>query len=88
MVFYSNPAADALMDQGRRELDHTKRIAIYRQLHALLAADQPYTWTIQVSLKWALSKRLRNVKESKGWGLYLWYPGELDWWIPTAQQKK
>ncbi len=88
VVFYSNPAADALMDQGRRELDHTKRIAIYRRLHALLAEDQPYTWTIQVSLKWAVSKRIRNVRESKGWGLYLWYPGELDWWIPAAQQKK
>ena len=69
IVFYKNPAADALIDQGRRELDHTKRIAIYRRLHALLADDQPYTWTIQVSLKWAVSKRIRNVKESKGWGL-------------------
>jgi peptide/nickel transport system substrate-binding protein len=88
IVFYKNPTADALIDQGRRELDHTKRVAIYRQFHALLADDQPYTWTIQVSLKWAVSKRLRNVKESKGWGLYLWYPGELDWWIPKAQQKK
>ena len=87
-VFYKNPTADALIDQGRRELDHTKRIAIYRQLHAVLADDQPYTWTVQVSLKWAVSKRIRNVKESKGWGLYLWYPGELDWWIPLAQQKK
>jgi peptide/nickel transport system substrate-binding protein len=87
-IFYKNPEADALIDQGRRELDHTKRIAIYRRLHALLADDQPYTWTIQVSLKWAVSKRIRNVKESKGWGLYLWYPGELDWWIPLAQQKK
>jgi hypothetical protein len=28
------------------------------------------------------------VKESKGWGLFLWYPGELDWWIPKAQQTK
>jgi peptide/nickel transport system substrate-binding protein len=87
-VYYRNPAADALIDQGRRELDHTKRVAIYRQLHAVLADDQPYTWTLQVSLKWAVSKRLRNVKESKGWGFYLWYPGELDWWIPKAQQKK
>jgi peptide/nickel transport system substrate-binding protein len=80
-VFYKNPAADALIDQGRRELDRSKRIAIYRQLHALLADDQPYTWTVQVSTKWAVTKRVKNVKESKGWGFYLWYPGELDWWI-------
>jgi peptide/nickel transport system substrate-binding protein len=87
-VFYSNPAADALMDQGRSELNHSKRVAIYRQFHALLADDQPYTWTIQVSNKAALNKRVHNVRESKGWGLFLWYPGELDWWIPKSQQKK
>jgi peptide/nickel transport system substrate-binding protein len=85
-VYYNSPAADSLMDQGRRELSHSKRVAIYRQLHAVLADDQPYTWTVQVSTKWAISKRLKNVKESKGWGLYLWYPGELDWWIPKSQQ--
>jgi peptide/nickel transport system substrate-binding protein len=80
-VFYASPEADALIEQGRREIDRAKRIPIYRRLHAVLADDQPYTWTIQVSTKWAINKRVRNVKESKGWGLYLWYPGELDWWI-------
>jgi peptide/nickel transport system substrate-binding protein len=82
-VFFSNPEADRLIEAGHRELDHSKRVAIYRQLHALLADEQPYTWTVQVSVKWALNKRVRNVKESKGWGLYNWYPGELDWWIPA-----
>ncbi len=86
LVFYSNPEADRLMEEGRRELDPTKRKTIYRQLHALLAADQPYTWTVQVSSKWVVNKRIRNVKESKGWGLFLWYPGELDWWIPLDQR--
>jgi peptide/nickel transport system substrate-binding protein len=86
LVFYSNPQADALMEQGRREFDHSKRIKIYRELHQLLANDQPYTWTVQVSAKWTVSKRLRNVKESKGWGLFNWYPGQLDWWIPRDQQ--
>jgi len=88
IVFYRNPAADALIDQGRHELDRSKRTVIYRQLHALLADDQPYTWTVQVSTKWAISKRVKGVKESKGWGIYLWYPGELDWWIPKSQQKR
>jgi peptide/nickel transport system substrate-binding protein len=88
IVYYKNPVADALIDQGRRELDHTKRVAIYRKLHAVLADDQPYTWTVQVSTKWAIARRVKNVKESKGWGLYFWYPGELDWWIPKSQQKK
>lgn len=85
-VFYSNPDADRMMEQARREIDQSKRKAIYRQLHALIADDQPYTWTVQVSSKWAVNKRLRDVKESKGWGLFNWYPGELGWWIPRDQR--
>jgi peptide/nickel transport system substrate-binding protein len=85
-VYYSNPQADKLIEAGRREIDHSKRITIYRQLHALLAEDQPYTWTVQSSAKWALNKHVRGVQESKGWGLYNWYPGPLTWWIPRDQR--
>jgi peptide/nickel transport system substrate-binding protein len=86
LVFYSNPEADKLMEAGRREFDQSKRKAIYRQVHALLADDQPYTWTLQVSSKWAVNKRIRDAKESKGWGLFQWFPGELGWWIPIDQR--
>lgn len=85
-VFYSNPVADKLMEEGRSELDHSKRKAIYQQLHVILANDQPYTWTVQVSSKWAVNKRIRNVQESRGWGLFLWYPGEFGWWIPHNER--
>lgn len=87
-VFYSSPEADALMDAGRRELDQGKRKEIYHRLHALLAEDQPYTWTTQVSVKWGLSKRLKNVQVSRGLGFYLWYPADYVWWIPAEQQRK
>ncbi len=86
LVFYSNPEADRLIEAGRRELDFGKRVEIYHQLHAVLAEDQPYAWTTQVSVKWGVSKRLRNVQESRGFGLFTWYPGEFDWWIPREQR--
>jgi peptide/nickel transport system substrate-binding protein len=85
-VFYSNPESDRLIEAGRHELDQSKRAAIYRKLHVVLADDQPYTWTVQVSSKWAVNKRLRNVTESRGWGLFEWYPSALDWWIPRNQR--
>ena len=85
-VFYSNPEADKLIDAERTELDLKKRIPTFRRLHEVLANDQPYTWTLQVSSKWAVNKRVHNVLESKGWGLMLWYPGELGWWIPKRYQ--
>lgn len=80
-VYYSNPQADALIEQGRRELRQSARADIYRQLHAILAEDQPYTWVNQPSMKWVVSQRVHGVRESKGWGLFLWYPGEFDWWL-------
>ena len=86
VVFYKNPEVDALIDAGRREFNQSKRVEIYRKLHELAAADQPYTWTLQVSVKWGIAKRVRGVKQSKGWGLFLWYPGELDWWIPAGER--
>jgi peptide/nickel transport system substrate-binding protein len=85
-VYYSNPEADKLIEQGRTELDFDKRKTALQQLHAVLTADQPYTWTIQVSEKWAVSRHLRGVKESRGYGLFTWYPGEFDWWLPRDER--
>jgi len=85
-VFYANPEADRLMEEGRRELNQSKRKDIYWRLHEVLAEDQPYTWTIQVSVKWGISKRLRGVAISRGYGLFLWYPSEFAWWIPRDQR--
>jgi peptide/nickel transport system substrate-binding protein len=85
-VFYSNPEADQLIETARTELDYSKRVKIYQHLAVVLAEDQPYTWTIQVSSKWAISKRVKGVKVGRGWGLFTWYPGEFDWWIPRDQR--
>jgi len=85
-VYYSNPEADKLIEAGHREIDRSKRVAIYRQLHALLADDQPYTWLVQVSVKWGINKHVRGVQESKGWGLFNFVPGPLTWWIPRDQR--
>ena len=82
-VFYKSAEADKLMEDGRTTFDYKKRVEIYHRLQQVLADDQPYTWTVQVSTKWAINKRVHGVKESNGWGLFLWYPGELDWWIPA-----
>ena len=87
-VYYSNPAADRLIAEGRRELRLSARTDIYNQLHAMLAEDQPYTWVTQPSMKWVFSKRVHGVREAKGWGPFLWNPGEFDWWLaaPVSAQ--
>lgn len=80
-VFYSNPEADRLIEAGRVELDPSKRKEIYWRLHDVLSQDQPYSWVVQVSAKWAVNRRVKNVVASRGFGFFLWYPGELGWWI-------
>jgi peptide/nickel transport system substrate-binding protein len=80
-VFYASAEADRIMDQARSELDPEKRKDLYWRLHEILAEDQPYTWVVQVSAKWGLSRRVQNVVSSRGLGFFQWYPGELGWWI-------
>ena len=51
--FYSNPEADRLMEAARLELDQAKRIELYRQIHRLLAADQPADFLWGADQYWA-----------------------------------
>lgn len=78
---YSNSEADQLMDEAARELDPAHRIDLYHQLHDVLARDQPFLWTVQIAEKWAVNRRVKNVKVAKGFGLFHWYPDSRGWWI-------
>ncbi|MFN2441936.1 MAG: ABC transporter substrate-binding protein [Thermoanaerobaculia bacterium] len=86
-IFYSNPAVDELIEKGRTEFDQGARIEIYRELHRILAEEKPYTWVVQVSTKWAINKRVQNVEEAEGFGLYGWYPGPSQWWIAPEDRR-
>ena len=81
IVHYVNPEVDQLLEAGRTTFDHARRTEIYHQLHEILAADQPYLWTLQVGVKWAIDKRVQNVRSAKGLGLFLWNPGPFGWWL-------
>jgi peptide/nickel transport system substrate-binding protein len=86
-AFYSNKQVDDLIVAARQELDDEKRLELYQQLHALLAEEQPYMWLLQVSTKWGINRRVQNVEEAEGLGLFLWNPGPLEWWLgqPTGK---
>ncbi|MEO8216545.1 MAG: ABC transporter substrate-binding protein [Acidobacteriota bacterium] len=88
VTYYSNPQVDRLIEASRGEFDQKKRAEIYHQLHALLAEDQPYTWIVQVSLKWGVSRRIHGVELAGGLGPYEWFPGPYSWWIPKGQQTR
>jgi peptide/nickel transport system substrate-binding protein len=81
VVHYANPQVDKLIEASQTEFVATKRREIFHRLHALLADDQPYTWTVQGAQNWAVNHRVHDVKMSKGFGLFGWYPGPLAWTI-------
>jgi peptide/nickel transport system substrate-binding protein len=85
-AFFSNTQVDRMLEEARTELDRSKRKDLYWKLHEIVAAEQPYTWTMQVSSKWGIRRNVRGVELSRGFGLYRWYPGPFAWWIPRDQR--
>lgn len=81
VVSYKSEEADKLMEEARAEMNADRRIDLFRQLHEVLARDQPYLWIVQVAEKWAVRKRVRGVETAQGVGLYHWYPGPHAWWV-------
>jgi peptide/nickel transport system substrate-binding protein len=61
-IQWSNPTADRLIDQGRKELDFDKRMVIWHKFERAVEEDQPYTWIrIQPYLRF-VSTALGNVQ--------------------------
>lgn len=86
-VLYANPEIDALLVAGQEARAFEERRRIYRQIHEILAGDQPVTWLVQPSTRWAVHQRVKNVQTAPGLGFFGWRPGPLAWWIPARDQK-
>lgn len=86
-VNYSNPEIDELLVKGQEARSFEERKAIYWKVHEILARDQPVTWLVQPSTRWAVHNRVKNVQIAPGFGFFGWKPGPLGWWIPKSQQK-
>jgi peptide/nickel transport system substrate-binding protein len=80
-ISWSNPAADKLIETGRRELDEGKRMEIWHKLHKIIADDQPYTFLWISSAREFIHPRIKNTAPYK-LGLNL-----FDWYVPKGQQK-
>jgi ABC-type transport system substrate-binding protein len=66
-VGYANPRADELMVRIRREYDDARQTAMARELHRLIAHDQPYTFLyVRRSLALLDGKIVREVRRPDG----------------------
>jgi ABC-type transport system substrate-binding protein len=71
-VGYRNPRADELMVRIRQEYDEARQVAMARELHQLIAEDQPYTFLyVRRALSLMDAKIVRMVPGPDGGPRYL-----------------
>ena len=61
IISYKNSKVDALIEAAQIEFDDAKRDSLYREVHAILAEDQPYTFMFVDYYLMAVSKRFSHV---------------------------
>ena len=93
-VGYANPRADELMVRIRREYDDARQTAMARELHRLIARDQPYTFLyVRQALSLLDGKIVRMVRRPDGTPQYVPFePNRLgrinfhfDQWLKTPR---
>jgi len=78
---FVNKEADRLIENGRRELDDAKRIAMFKKVNELIVQQQPYTFLLVDKRTIASDKRIQNVQ-------YKLVGSMRDrWWVPAEMQK-
>ncbi|HSD71905.1 MAG TPA: ABC transporter substrate-binding protein [Thermoanaerobaculia bacterium] len=78
-AWYSNPAADRLMEEAHAEMDPEKRSEIYHRLHRVLRDNPPVVFVVNASQKYGFRRRVHGLVTSP-LGLYGFSPGPLSWW--------
>lgn len=62
-ISYSNPQVDALIDEGRKELNRNKRIKLFQKIYRLIAEDVPYVFLFTSSyVLYGVNKRIYRPK--------------------------
>ncbi|MCC6659478.1 MAG: hypothetical protein IT437_01195 [Phycisphaerales bacterium] len=64
-IQWNSPEADRLIEAGRRETDHDKRMLVWHELHRLFHEEQPYTFMLNLSWLRFVNTRIENVNTYK-----------------------
>ncbi len=77
LVRYKNPEVDHLIEQGVRSIPEAERVKLFRRVHELIFADQPYTFLTESSH--TLVGYRAGFRQPKPW--YAYDVGFDYWWI-------
>lgn len=82
-VGYSNRQVDALLEEGRRTFDESKRAEIYHRVHRIIYDDQPYMFLYSQEVLPIVHSRFRDVEPSPiGIGHNF-----IKWFVPKSEQR-
>lgn len=82
-IGYKNEEVDKLIEEGRRTFDQSKRAKIYKEIHKILAEQQPYTFLYYPYALPAVSKRFKGIEPAPAGLMYNFE----DWYVPEIEQK-
>ncbi len=82
-ISYSDKRVDALIENGRREFDPSKRAQIYKKAHELILEEAPYTFLFFPYATPAIHKRFKGIKEAPAGIGYNF----IDWYVPEREVK-
>ncbi len=82
-IGYSNPEVDSLIAESKLTLDYEKRRTINRKLHAILAAEQPYTFLWTLTNYTAYHRKIHHVAIQP----YKFFTYADQWFIPESEQQ-
>jgi peptide/nickel transport system substrate-binding protein len=78
---------DRLLEEGRHAFDPEARRAAYLRVQAILHRDQPYTFLFFPLQRAALDARFCGARGTAAGSPLRAFPGILEWFVPTAEQK-
>ncbi|HKA37851.1 MAG TPA: ABC transporter substrate-binding protein [Thermoanaerobaculia bacterium] len=84
--YYSNPEADRLMDEARREMRESERLRLFHRLHAIFRDDAPAVFVTNASAKYAFRKDVAGIVTSPIGFTGIW-PGPTGWWKRAGDSK-
>jgi peptide/nickel transport system substrate-binding protein len=82
VISYQSPRLDELIMRARTTVDEARRMPLWREAHAVLHEDQPYTFLWFGKSLVFLDKRIHNVQLT-GLGLN----PRVEWFVPAGEQR-
>jgi peptide/nickel transport system substrate-binding protein len=80
---YKNPEADKMIEQGMKETDMAKRLAIYHKLQQMIIDDAPANWIYVNVWTDVAKKEIQGVANWNGYGINTRYT--YQWYLNTSK---